>query len=89
MRSKSFDRKIVKMNQIFQEEVNKSTCGKYIPMSKYIAPEDAFTSYLKLSGKKTKVRAGDGIHMTYRGNHHVAKSLAADIMSELNSEPSQ
>ena len=56
-------------------------------MSKYIAPDDAYTSYLKLSGKKTKVRASDGIHMTYRGNHFVAKSLAADIMSELKSTP--
>ena len=87
MRSKAFDRKIVKMNQIFQEEVKKSTCGKYIPMSKYIAPEDSYTSYLKLNGKKTKVRASDGIHMTYLGNHYVAKSLAADIITELTPRP--
>ena len=87
MRSKSFDRKIEKMNQLFKDEVASSRCGTYIPMSKYIAPDDAYTSYLKLSGKKTKVRASDGIHMTYRGNHFVAKSLAADIMSELKSTP--
>lgn len=88
MRAKTFDRKIEKMNQLFMDQVNGSSCGTYIPMSKYISPDDAYTSYMSISGKKTRVRAGDGIHMTFKGYQHVARHLASDIMTAFNQTPS-
>ncbi|MGB0647386.1 MAG: DUF459 domain-containing protein [Bradymonadia bacterium] len=82
MRSESFNEKIVKMNQLYREELNRSECGQYIPMDKILSPDGQFTSYLKVGKKRRKVRAGDGIHLSFVGYDYVARRVIDTILAQ-------
>ena len=88
MRSESFNEKIVKMNQLYREELHRSDCGQYIPMDKILSPDGQFTSYLKVGKKRKKVRAGDGIHLSFVGYDYVARRVIDTILARTNAAQS-
>ena len=82
MRSEAFNDKVVKMNALYREELSRSTCGKYIPMDKILSPDGQFSSYLRVGKKRKKVRAGDGIHLSFTGYDYVARRVIDTILAQ-------
>lgn len=82
MRSETFNDKVVKMNALYREELSRSTCGKYIPMDKILSPDGQFSSYLRVGKKRKKVRAGDGIHLSFTGYDYVARRVIDTILAQ-------
>ena len=58
-------------------------------MDSLLSPDGKFSSYLKIGSKRQKVRAGDGIHLSYKGYEYVAKRVAARILRNDPSFPNK
>ena len=86
MRSEAFNEKIVKMNALYREELSRSSCGKYIPMDKILSPDGQFSSYLRVGKKRKKVRAGDGIHLSFTGYDYVARRVIDTILAQTHTD---
>jgi uncharacterized protein len=86
MRSEAFNDKIIKMNALYREELSRSSCGKYIPMDKILSPDGQFSSYLRVGKKRKKVRAGDGIHLSFTGYDYVARRVIDTILAQTQTE---
>ncbi len=67
MKNVSLNNKIIYLNQLYKEEVEKRG-GVFLKSNSVLSEEDKFTAYITKQDKKIKVRANDGVHFTGSGS---------------------
>ncbi len=76
MRDASLNKKTQVINKIFAREVNKSTCGLFIPTAPIFANTAGdYVDFIKTEQGLEKVRTADGIHISTLGNHLLARKI--------------
>lgn len=72
------------INTVFLDEMNKRAQSEFVDIWKTMANRKGqYTDKLRVNGKLTKVRAGDGIHLTVKGAHHLVDAVAPRLASAL------
>lgn len=76
MRSESFNRKVIRINNWAKRQSKKYPCMTYLDIDRVIGDSDGnFTSYQKIGDGMEKVRMVDGIHVTPSGGKLIAEHL--------------
>lgn len=72
------------INTVFRDEMNKRAQSEFVDIWRALANRKGeYTDKLRVKGKLTKVRAGDGIHLTVKGAHHLVDEVAPRLASAL------
>ena len=84
MRSKDFDARIERMNTVFRAEMATRKDAYYLDTREVLStPEGKYTDHLTIEGSRTRVRAGDGIHLAGAGATVVVNHLVPQIADAL------
>ena len=78
MRQSSYDSKMQYSTAITASEVQ-ANGGTFLPTSRMLAPDGAYTDSVDIDGHVTAVRTKDGVHFTRAGQHLIAQALQAHI----------
>ncbi len=78
MRQSSYDSKMQYITAITASEVQ-ANGGTFLPTSRMLAPDGAYTDSVDIDGHVTAVRTKDGVHFTRAGQHLIAQALQAHI----------
>lgn len=72
------------INTVFLDEMNNRAQSEFVDIWKTMANRKGhYTDKLRVNGKLTKVRAGDGIHLTVKGAHHLVDAVAPRLARSL------
>lgn len=72
------------INTVFLDEMNQRAQSEFVDIWKVLANRRGqYTDRVKVKGKLTRVRAGDGIHLTVKGAHHLVDNVAPRLASAL------
>ena len=72
MRQSSYDSKMQYITAITASEVQ-ANGGTFLPTSRMLAPDGAYTDSVDIDGHVTAVRTKDGVHFTRAGQHLIAQ----------------
>ncbi|MEE9382113.1 MAG: DUF459 domain-containing protein [Nannocystaceae bacterium] len=88
MRPQKLNRRVQVMNEIFREQMHlRGPRAHFLDIWPVLAgPDGGYAERLRMGNKRIKVRAGDGVHLTRRGAHHVVAHVAPRIDGPLRGE---
>jgi hypothetical protein len=68
MRPSKLDGRVRRMNDLFRAALATRTNAHFIDTRSFMSgPKGGYTSHVVVDGKKIRVRAGDGVHLSGRG----------------------
>ena len=81
MRNPDFDIKMIRLNQVYAEEVGRYSTATYVDSRSMTIDENGeYSAYLvDANGDRTQVRQSDGIHLTSAGGDHVSPTIIEAI----------
>ena len=83
MRSRKFDAKIAHVDQLVARTVTAEPGGHFIESRELLAPGDAFRETLLIDGRRRKIRADDGVHLTLHGARYLAEHVRRESLTIL------
>ncbi len=84
MRPEKFHVRVQRVNTIYRAEMAIRPNAHFIDIWRLLADADGnYSDRLELDGKKVRVRAGDGIHLSVAGAHHVEAHVRAIVQQTL------
>lgn len=76
--------KVKWINEVYREEMNQRAQSEFVDIWRVLANRRGeYTDKVKSKGEMIKVRAGDGIHLTVKGAHHLVANVAPQIAASL------
>ena len=90
MRPEKFHLRVQKVNTIFRAEIAIRPGGHFVDIWRLLADEKGnYADRIRLEpdSKKVRVRAGDGIHLSVAGAHHVTNTVRDVIHTTLAGSP--
>lgn len=76
-------RRLQRINAIAREAMAAAPRATYVDTWSVLAPEGRFTDTLTIGGRRTRVRADDGIHLTVQGARLLAEQVAPRILEAM------
>lgn len=61
------------MNTIYAAEMAIRPNARFVPIWDVLAVDGKYSDHLEIDGKRTRVRTGDGVHITTAGAHYLAE----------------
>ncbi|MCA9688879.1 MAG: DUF459 domain-containing protein [Nannocystaceae bacterium] len=84
MRPEKFHARIQRVNTIYRAEMAIRPDARFVDIWRLLADESgAYTHHVEIDGKRTRVRAGDGIHLSPAGAHVVEAHVRGVVVGEL------
>lgn len=74
------------MNTIFRGEMAIRRNAHFLDVWRALSPDGAYTDYVDIEGTRTKVRAGDGVHLSRNGAHYLVAQVAPQIASAFSAQ---
>lgn len=88
MRKQSLNQQMIYLRDVFNDELSRHNV-KVIDSREILGTvNDVYNDYLEIDGKKTKMRTGDGIHFTVKGQKLIAQALQEVIRIDAPSSES-
>lgn len=73
------------MNGIFESTMATHDNRHFIETWSALAtPAGEYTDHLKIGGKKVRIRADDGVHLTVKGAHHMVDHIAPKVQAAVS-----
>ena len=68
------------MNTIFRAEMAIRAHAHYVDIWRTLAADDGkYTDHVLVNGKRTRVRSGDGVHLSTTGAHYLVSVVAPQL----------
>jgi uncharacterized protein len=72
MRLDRLHERVAHMNTIYAAEMAIRPNARFVPIWEVLAEDGKYSDHLEIAGKRTRVRTGDGVHITTAGAHYLA-----------------
>jgi hypothetical protein len=72
MRLEKLHDRVSHMNTIYESEMAIRPNARFVPIWDVLAMNGKYSDQVVIDGKRTRVRTGDGVHITPAGAHHLA-----------------
>jgi uncharacterized protein len=72
MRLDRLHERVAHMNTIYAAEMAIRPNARFVPIWEVLAEHGKYSDHLEIAGKRTRVRTGDGVHITTAGAHYLA-----------------
>ncbi len=85
MRSPRLNRRIQKMNGIYQTQMARHADAHFLDMVPVLGTKaGGYTEHILVDGKKTKVRADDGVHLSMKGAKVVVNHVVPGVREKIS-----
>lgn len=64
--------RVAHMNGIYEAEMALRPNARFVPIWDALAIDGRYSDHVEIGGKRTRVRTGDGVHITTAGAHYLA-----------------
>jgi uncharacterized protein len=72
MRLDRLHERVAHMNTIFEAEMALRPNARFVRIWEVLAVDGKYSDHVEIGGKRTRVRTGDGVHITTAGAHYLA-----------------
>lgn len=84
MKLDKLHQRVKHMNKIYRAEMAIRPNARFVDIWRVLADESGkYADKIEIAGKKTRVRTGDGVHLSTEGCHHLADFVRPEILLEL------
>jgi hypothetical protein len=71
--------RVAHMNTIYEAEMAIRPNARFVPIWDVLAVNGKYSDHVEVAGKRTRVRTGDGVHITSQGAHYLADFVRPHI----------
>jgi uncharacterized protein len=83
MRLDRLHERVAHMNTLYAAEMAIRPNARFVPIWEVLAVDGKYSDHVEIDGKRTRVRTGDGVHITTAGAHYLADFVRPHVAAVL------